>query len=457
MSTSQTTSPRLVIVVSILASLVAFLDGSVVNVALPAMVRELGGGLVLQQWVVNAYLLTLGSLILVAGSLSDLFGRKKILAVGLIGFGVASLLCAAAPSGEVLIAARAIQGVFGALLVPSSLALIISAFSGPAQGKAIGTWTAWTGIAFVIGPLLGGALVDIGSWRFIFVINIIPILITLWLLARLTIQEEIRTSTKVDSFGAGLCALSLGGVVYALIEQGNYGWYNPAIWLPFVIGLLLLGIFFRHEHRANSPMLPLELFKVRNFTVGNIATIAIYGGLSIATFLIAIFVQQVGGYSAFMAGMALLPITIIMFLFSPQTGKLTSRYGPRLFMTIGPIVAGGGFLLMLLVDQSVAYWTQLFPGVVLFGFGLALTVAPLTAAVLADIKPQHAGVGSAINNAIARIAGLLTTSAIGIITGAQINVLGFEKGIIATALLLIGGGIVAAIGIRNSIPPTTDI
>jgi EmrB/QacA subfamily drug resistance transporter len=443
---------RLVLIVSILASFVAFLDGSVVNVALPAIAKELGGGLAAQQWVVDAYLITLGSLILVAGSLSDLFGRKKVLLAGLIGFGVASALCAVAPTSPFLIVARGLQGVAGALLVPSSLALIISAFSGPAEGKAIGSWTAWTGISFIIGPLVGGFLVDVSSWRLVFAINVIPIVVTLWLLSRLRQPEMAKSDAKVDFGGAALCVVGLGGPVYALIEQSHYGWVSPQIYLSMAIGLAALGAFFWHEHRTAFPMLPLGLFTSRNFSIGNLATVSIYAGLSIATFLIAVFIQQVGGYSAFQAGVALLPITIIMFILSPRFGALAGKHGPRLFMAVGPIIGGLGFLLLLRVGSEVSYWTRLLPGVLLFGFGLSMTVAPLTAAVLGAIKKEQAGIASAVNNAVARIAGLLAIAGVGVLTGANLDVAGFHRGLILTACLLIAGGVISAIGIQNHMP-----
>ncbi len=245
---------RLVLFISILASFVAFLDGSVVNVALPAIVHELGGGLSVQQWVVDAYMITLGSLMLIAGSLSDLFGRKKILWLGLLAFGVTSLLCAIAPNASFLIVSRGLQGIAGALLVPSSLALIISAFSGRAQGKAIGTWTAWTGIAFVVGPLLGGLLVDISSWRFIFAINVLPIAVTSWFLARLEQPEAVRARTKIDWLGTFLCVIGLGGPVYALIEQPHYGWQNPLVYLSLIVGVIAATYFIcpRACHKASD-------------------------------------------------------------------------------------------------------------------------------------------------------------------------------------------------------------
>jgi len=440
---------RLVLVVSILASFIAFLDGSVINVALPAISSELEGGLALQQWVVDAYLITLGSLILIAGSLSDLFGRKKVLLAGLLGFAITSVLCAIAPTGEVLIAARALQGIAGALLVPSSLAMIISAFSGPAQGKAIGTWTAWTGIAFVIGPLLGGFLVDAGSWRLIFAINLLPIALTVWLMQRLSGPEDIRSDVPVDVRGAILCTFGLAAAVYALIEQPHHGWAVPLVSIPLIGGLAALGLFIRHERRTRHPMLPLELFNIRNFSAGNLATIAIYAGLSLATFLITIFVQQVGGYSAFEVGMALLPVTLILFALSPRFGALAGTYGPRLFMAAGPIVGGLGFLLMLSTGSSPAYWSELFPGIVVFGLGLAMTVAPLTSAVLGSISSRQAGIGSAINNAVARIAGLVAIAVIGVVTGPSLDVDGFRRGLLVMAGLLIAGGIISAVGIRN--------
>lgn len=440
---------RLVLYVSILASFVAFLDGSVINVALPAISHELGGGLSLQQWVVDAYMITLGAFMLIAGSLSDLFGRKKILSFGLWGFALTSVLCAIAPNGLFLIVARGLQGIAGALLVPSSLALIISVFSGAMQGKAIGTWTAWTGMAFLVGPLLGGFLVDIGSWRWIFAINIVPIAITLWLLRSLDLKEKIQEKIKVDYKGAVLCGLGLGGPVYALIEQPHYGWDSPLIFLPLLLGIACFSAFIRYERTAASPMLPLELFKVRNFLVGNIATLAIYGGLAVAIFLIAVFVQQVGGYSAVEAGLSLLPVTVIMFILSSRFGSLAGRYGPRFFMALGPMLASAGFLAMLAVDQSVNYWTQILPGMVLFGVGLAITVAPLTSAILGAVNPKQAGIGSAVNNAVARIAGLVAIATIGVTVGTDLTLEGFHRGLVLMALLLFIGGVISAIGIRN--------
>lgn len=440
---------RLVIVISILASFVAFLDGSVVNVALPAINRELGGGLLIQQWVSDAYLITLGTLILAAGSLSDIFGRKKILTVGLYGFLATSLLCAVAPTGEFLIISRALQGISGALLVPSSLALIISVFSGTTQSKAIGTWTAWTGIAFIIGPLIGGLMVDLLSWRLVFAINIIPIVIALWLLRSLHLKDEISTRKKVDIVGIILGAIGLGGIVYGLIEQSSYGWASPFIYGTFAIGLISLASFIWHESRIKQPMLPLELFSTRNFSVGNIATFFIYAALALQGFILVIFLQQIAGYHATFAGLATIPITIIMFFLSSRFGALSGKFGPRLFMGLGPIISGIGVLLLLRVNVPANYWTELLPGIVVFGLGLSMTVAPLTSAILGSIKPTQAGIGSAVNNAVSRIAGLLSVAVIGIFIGTEMSLSGFREGLIICALLLFFGGIISAIGIQN--------
>lgn len=489
----MTRQQRLVLAVSILASFVAFIDGAIVNVALPSIQRELGGGLSAQQWIVDAYLLTLGSFILIAGSLSDLLGRKRILRLGLIGFGAASLLCAAAPSSELLVLGRALQGIAGALVVPSSLALIISAFSGPAQGKAIGTWTAWTGISFIIGPVAGGLLVDHSSWRWIFAINVVPIAITMLLMKRIEVVKEERTKTKVDIFGALLCALGLGGPVYALIEQPHLGWDDPRILVSLIGGLVLFAGFLVYESRVKAPMLPLSLFAHRNFSVGNVATVMIYAGLTISTFLIVVFLQQVAGYTAVEAGMALLPVTLIMFLLSPRIGALSAKYGPRLFMGAGPLIAGVGFLMMLGMDATVNYWTDLFPAVLVFGLGLSTTVAPTTSAILGDVLPRQAGIASAINNAVARVAGLVAIAAVGAVIAAAFSqsldskrlqdssavkaakmtplniepptghkndvpfkqaltdasVSAFHAGILVTALLVMSGGIISLVGIRN--------
>lgn len=444
----MTTKERLVLWIAVLASFVAFLDGSVINVALPAISEELGGGLSTQQWAVDAYMITLGALILIAGSLSDLFGRKKVLNAGLVGFGVTSILCAIAPTAEFLIVSRGLQGIAGALLVPSSLALIISGFRGAAQGKAIGSWTAWTGISFIIGPLVGGLLVDAGSWRWIFAINIFPILVTLWLLAKLEVEEKRDKSIRLDILGACLCAIGLGATVYALIEQPHFGWASPVIYIPLIGGLVSLLWFYWHERHTAHPMLPLSLFQNRNFAAGNIATLFIYAALSLGTFILAIFTQQVGGYSATAAGLALMPVTIIMFFLSSRFGALSGKYGPRFFMTIGPLLCSVAYITMLTVDKTVSYWA-LLPGVLLFGLGLSVTVAPLTSAILGSISDKQAGIGSAINNAVARIAGLVAIAAIGTIIGTRIDLEGFKQAALVTAALLLIGGLVSLVGIRN--------
>ncbi|WP_082008335.1 MFS transporter [Microbacterium mangrovi] len=444
---------RLVLWIAILASFVAFLDGTVVNVALPAMQRELGGGLTTQQWIVDAYLVTLGALILVAGSLSDLFGRALILRVGLIGFGAASIAIAAAPDPLFLIIARAIQGIAGALLVPSSLALITSTFRGPAQARAIGIWTASTTAALLVGPVLGGGFVDLLSWRYAFLINVLPIAVTLWLLAILHHPDVRNPDAKVDWAGAVLCTVGLGGIVFALIEQDRLGWSNPLIWGSAVIGGAALIGFLVRQATARFPLMPLSLFTVRNFWAGNVATAFIYGALGIAGLVLGVFLQQVSGWPATLAGLAFLPTTIIMVALSERFGTLAGRFGPRLFMTLGPLVMAAGTLLQLTVTADVNYWLQVLPSMIVFGLGLALTVAPLTSAVLGAIDPSRSGIASAVNNAVARIAGLLTVAMLGVIAGGAITVIGLHRSIIVTAAMFAVGGVCSLLGIRN--PPRT--
>jgi EmrB/QacA subfamily drug resistance transporter len=441
---------RLVLAIAILASFVAFLDGSVINVALPAIMRDLGGGLSTQQWVVDAYLITLGSLILLAGSLSDLFGRIVILRTGLIAFGVASLLCAIAPTWQILVASRALQGVGGALLVPSSLAIILSNFSGPAQAKAIGQWTGFTSVAFLTGPLLGGLFVDYLSWRWVFAINVIPILVTLYLLYVLKQKDVREEGVRLDIPGAILGVIGLGLPVFALIEQGNYGWGSPVIVVPLVVGILALVAFLWRERVAKQPMVPLALFRVRNFSVGNVATTFVYGAISIGGFLLAVYLQQGAGYKATLAGLATLPVTVISILLSSTVGSLAGKYGPRFFMAIGPLIAGLGFLYyVFFTSKDAFYWTEILPGVLLFGFGMTITVAPLTSAILGAIDAKQAGIGSAINNAVSRVAGLIAIAMLGLIVGAHLDLGGFRRGMLVTAILLFLGGIVSLIGIQN--------
>ena len=413
---------RMALIAAIMGSFVASLDATAVNVALPAIRSDLGGGLAGQQWVSNAYLLTLASLILVGGSLGDVFGERRVFSIGVAGFGVVSVLCAVAPSIEVLVAARAVQGAFGALLTPSALAVIVTAFPVAERGGAIGSWTAWGAIAFVVGPLAGGYLVDAISWRAIFAINVPFVVITLVLIARaVPARPPGMPHARVDWTGAVLTFFGLAGPVLALIRQPAVGWSSPEVWVPAVAGFVLLGVFLWHESRTPEPMLPLGLFRRRNFSFGNAETLAMYGGLGAMSFFLVLFLQQVAGYTPLQAGAALLPTTLVMFALSRRVGHLADRYGPRLFMGVGPLVGALGLALMLRLDAQLDYFTDLLPALVVFSLGLSATVAPLTATVLADADESNAGIASGVNNAIARMAGLLAVAALGAVVAAQFS------------------------------------
>ncbi|MCW2552908.1 MAG: arabinose efflux permease family protein [Mycobacterium sp.] len=438
----------------------AFLDGSVVNLALPAIAADFGGGLALQQWVVDGYLLALGALILVAGAVSDQFGRLAVLRMGLSVFAVASLLCAFAPTGGVLIAARCLQGLGAAFLVPSSLAMINARFTGARQAGAIGTWTAWTGTAFVVGPPLGGLLVDALSWRWVFGINVLPLAVTLYLTTKLTSEDfGARRSARIDVVGALLCAVGLTGAVYALIEQQRLGPSHPAVVTGFVLGVACLAAFPWWERRVPNPIMPLQLFAARNFAVGNLATVFLYAAVSLGTLVVALFLQETVGMSPSEAGLATLPLPLLSFFLARPFGTLAGRHGPRVYMAVGPLIAAAGFLLLTTARAPFDFWTQMLPGLIVFGVGLSVTVSPLTAAVLAAVNPAQSGIGSAVNNAVSRVAGLIAVAFTGVIIGigqpghgtisAAMDFAGFRNSVIVVAVLFAVAGVVSAVGISN--------
>jgi EmrB/QacA subfamily drug resistance transporter len=410
---------RLVLVAAILGTTVVTVDSTVVNIALPAIADDLGGGLAGQQWTSNAYLVTLSSLLLIGGSLGDLFGERRVFGLGVTLFGVTSLICALAPTIELLVVGRALQGVSGALLTPAALAVIVGAFPPEERGKAVGAWTAWGGIGTVLGPVVGGQLVDAASWRWIFAINIPIVLLTLLLVVRAVPESRERDpDAKVDVVGATLCAVGLAAMTFGLIEQPVRGWGDPAVFVSLVGGALLFASFLTWEARSSHPMLPLGLFKRRNFALGNFETFSMYGGLGLLFFFLILFLQQVAGYNALEAGSASIPVTIVMFLLSTRFGALADKHGPRFFMGVGPLVGAVGLAWFLRLDADVDYVTDLLPGLLVFALGLSMTVAPLTATVLADADEHNAGIASGVNNAIARVASLVAIAAVGAVVAA---------------------------------------
>src|ERR671919_999845 len=412
----------LILVAAILGTTVVTVDATVVNVALPAIEEDLGGGLAGQQWTANAYLVTLGSLLLIGGSLGDIFGERRVFAFGVGAFGVTSLACALAPTIEILVAGRALQGVAGALLTPAALAVIVANFVPDDRGKAVGAWTAWGGVGTVLGPLIGGQLVDAASWRWIFAINLPIVLVTMWLILRVVPQARERDpDARVDVVGALLCALGLAGMTFGLIEQPLRGWGSPVVAGTLIAGAVLFAGFLVWEARTRHPMLPLGLFKRHNFAFGNIETFAMYGGLGLLFFFLVLFLQQVAGWSATAAGTASIPVTVVMFAFSTRFGMMADRYGPRFFMGVGPLVAAAGLALFLRLDSDVDYLTDLLPALLVFGVGLSMTVAPLTSTVLADADESNAGIASGVNNAIARVASLVAIAAVGAVVAASFS------------------------------------
>ncbi len=449
---------RAVVAASVLGSGVAFLDGTVVNVALPTIGRDLDVGLSGLQWVVDGYLLTLGSLVVLGGSLGDRLGRRRVFQWGLVGFMVASLACAAAPTAGALVGARFVQGIAAALLVPVSLALVSAPFHPDERGRAIGAWSGLSGVATALGPFVGGWLVDAVSWRFVFLINV-PFVIAALVLSVRSVPESRDESLRglPDVAGAVLLAAGLGGAVYALIEGPGQGWPVAAV-VAGVAGLACLGAFVGVELRVADPMVPLGMFASRQFSGANLTTFAVYAALGSGTFFVVLQLQSNLGYSALEAGAALLPVTFLMLAFSEKMGGLVRVIGARLPMTVGPIVAGAGLAVLAFVRPGHTYLGVVLPGALVFGAGLTITVAPLTTAVLAAVDERRTGLASAINNAVARIAGLLAVAVLPGLTGMGAGSLssalahGYRSAMLVSAVLAVVGGMVAFATIRSTAP-----
>jgi EmrB/QacA subfamily drug resistance transporter len=453
---------RWVLAATVLGTGMAFIDATVINVALPSIGGDLGAGTTGLTWVVNAYTLTLAALVLLGGSLGDRLGRRRVFEIGVVWFALASALCGLAPNTETLVVARAAQGVGGALLTPGSLAILQTSFAPEHRSRAIGAWSGLAGVAGAIGPLLGGWLVQTASWRWVFWINV-PLAAAVLLVSRRHVPEsrDPAACPQLDVPGAVLAALGLGSLTYGLTSWADSSLVDPDVWLSLVLAVGLLVAFVGREHRALVPMMPLSVFSSRNFSVTNLVTLAVYAAIGALFFSLVITLQVGAGFSPLEAGMALLPVTVLMLAFSARAGQLGELLGPRVPMSVGPLVAALGAALLTRLDAESTYLVDVLPAVVVFAVGLTVTVAPLTATVLASVPQGQAGLASGVNNAVARTAGLLAVAAVPAVSGLggrgltdPVSVIaGFPAVAWACAGLLALGGVLSASLIR---PPVRE-
>jgi len=441
---------KLTLFATIVGSGIVILDGTVVNLALPKIATGLHASFADLQWITDGYMLSLSALILLGGSLGDIFGRKKMYLSGLLGFGLLSLLCGLAPNATTLIIARLLQGVAGALLVPGGLAIINTNFPLQERGAAIGSWSAWSAIFAAMGPLLGGYILDVASWRWIFLINV-PLVLLCYAVGSGSIKESRdETARRVDVRGASLAMLSLAGLTYGLIEGPTSHWQLGAV-VALLAGIILSASFIVWESRSSDPMVPLGLFKSRNFSGSNLMTFGMYGALSSFLFALVIYLQANLHYSSIKAGASLLPLTFMLLLFSRRVGAAAGKYGARGFMTAGPLLAAAGMVLLYQLGPSSSYLSVVLPGVLLFAIGMALLVAPLTTTVMTSVPDASSGIASGINNAVSRVAGLLAVAVLGLFGTSQV----YHFAIILSASLAALGGIIAFLLIEDRRPETS--
>jgi EmrB/QacA subfamily drug resistance transporter len=456
----DTSQGRWVIAATVLGSGIASLDATVVGIALPSIGRSFHSGVGTLQWVVTGYALTLAAFLLLGGSLGDRLGRKRVFSIGVVWFAVASACCGVAPNAGTLIAARIVQGMGGALLAPASLAILQASFRSDDRSRAIGAWSGLGGVAAAAGPLIGGYLIAAGSWRYVFYINIPLSIGVLAVTARHVPETRDPTSAgRVDVPGAALAVLFLAGLTYGLIEGPGHGWTSPVVLAALVLAAVAGPAFVWAEHRERHPMLPLGLFRSFQFSGANAVTFIVYGALGGALFLLPVELQLVSRYSPLDSGLSLLPVTAVMLAFSARSGQLAARIGPRLQMSAGPVVVGAGLVLLVRATHGTNYLTHVFPAVLIFAVGLAITVAPLTATAMGAAPAEHAGVASAVNNVVARAAGLLAVAVLPLLAGITGSAAlrpdhfaaGFRTAVVVAGLTCAAGGLLALCTIRN--PP----
>ena len=440
---------------AVLVSTVVFLDGTAVNLALPATERDLGGGMCSQQWVVDGYLLAVAAMVLPGGAISDLFGRVPVMRCGLAAFGAGSVLAATASTPAQLVTGRVVQGLGGAFLVPGSLALINSSFEPADRSGAIGSWTAWTSVAFAVGPLLGGLTVDLLGWRWIYVLSAIPMAMGFALTCWIGRVPGPAERPRIDIGGAALSAIGLTGTVYALIEQGRRG-FDQRVILALVAGVTALLAFVAWQRRARYPMVPPGLFRARNFTGANLVTAFVNGGIAMGSLAIALYLIEVAGYSATAAGLTTLPSPVISMLFARRIGAWSDRIGARVFVMTGPALAGLGLLLIHPSAESFHVATDVLPGRIVLAVGMALAITPLTVVSLSAIRPTHSGIATAIQNATGRTSALIAVASIGFITANRMTDAASNRLLQVSALLFFIGAVIAGLTIKNSATPAHE-